>query len=134
MAYTTEEIKTRLYRYLTQETQVREKITGSIYKDRRPYRSNLEDIVINSLPADNEFLQTGYLNVNCHVPYMATQQVDERVLNSRRIGEVSRMMLTALEDIWTEMFNTEVEYHNLIEDQGECYYNFRVKIIAFKNQ
>lgn len=134
MAYTTEELKTRLYKYLTQETDVKTKISGGIYKDRRPYKSVSEDIVINSLPADSEFLQTGALNVNCHVPYMNTQSVDEKVLNGKRIGEISKMMLPILKDIWTEMFNTDVEYHNLIEDQGECYYNFRVKIKAFINQ
>lgn len=131
MAYTTEEIKSRLYRYLTTETDVKTKISGGIYKDRKPYRSNQEDIVINSLPADAEYLQTGFLNVNCHVPYIATQAVDERVLNGKRVAEISKLILPILQDLWTEMFNTSVEYHNLIEDQGECYYNFRIKVKAF---
>lgn len=131
MPYTTEEIKTRLYRCLVQETEVKDKISGGIYKDRRPYRSNAEDIVINALPADNEYLQTAVLNMNCHVPYIRTREVDEQVLNHKRIGEISRMMLNILGDLWTEMFNTTVEYHSLIEDQGECFYNFRVRVRAF---
>lgn len=134
MAYTTEELKTRLYKYLTLETTVKTAISGGIYKDRRPYKSNLEDIVINSLPADNQFLQSGTLNVNCHVPYIQTQSADEKVLDGVRIGYISKMMLPILENVWTEMFNTDIAYHNLIEDQGECYYNFRINIKAFKNQ
>ncbi|WP_392436465.1 hypothetical protein ACF3N7_05375 [Cruoricaptor ignavus] len=134
MAYTTEELKTRLYRYLASETDVSSRISGGIYKDRRPYGSNLEDIVINSLPADARYLQTGVLNVNCYVPYMRTKAVEEKVINGRRAGEIAKMLLPVLEDIWTEMFNTSVEYHNLIDDSDECFYHFRIKLKAFNKQ
>ena len=52
-------------------SSVKTSISGKIYKNKRPAESTKEDIVINSILMDNEFLQDGTFNVNCYVPYVS---------------------------------------------------------------
>ena len=50
------------------EGGAKDAINGAIYKDKRPSGSTKEDIVINSLPMTNGFMQNGVFNINIYVP------------------------------------------------------------------
>lgn len=108
-------------------------ITGKIYKDRRPVNSIQEDIVINSLTMTNDYLQNGVFNVNCHIPMKIINVggITQCVQDEARMKTISTALYEALNEVWQDNFNLYVVNHQVIEDGGDMYYNFRVSINAY---
>lgn len=87
------EIKDKLYSLLVSKG-VDTKITGHIYKDKRPTNSMSEDIWISVLDSDTEQVQGFIVNVNVYVPNI--KRGDELIINDPRIRELSAILLEAL--------------------------------------
>lgn len=107
-------------------------INGEIYKDQRPSGSLLEDIVINSLPMDNGFLQDGVFNVNCYVPFKSITigGVKQYVRNNSRLDVISSEVYSLLSNIYGEDYNMSVEYHQIFDEPSEntSFISFRVQM------
>lgn len=107
-------------------------INGEIYKEQRPSGSLLEDIVINSLPMDNGFLQDGVFNVNCYVPLKSITigGVKQYVRNNSRLEVISSEVYSLLSNIYGEDYNMSVEYHQIFDEPSEStsFISFRVQM------
>ncbi len=110
-------------------------INGEVYKDRRPSGSLKEDIVINSLPMNNAFLQDGVFNVNCFVPYLEVkiQGTPQKQPNNARMKVISAEVYRLLDNIWKEQYNMTVVYHQMFDEGSEDvnYINFRVQMYLY---
>lgn len=108
-------------------------ITGKIYKNGRPINSKVEDVVINSLPINNELLQEGVVNVNIFVPnkdhliggYQDNTQADHarlKTLASQAAGILNEVFVTASD------VGFDVQQQAMIEDKEakEHYINIRL--------
>ena len=94
------------------------KISGKIYKDKRPTESQKEDIVINSLTMTNEFLQKGVFNVNCYVPMLSiknTNGIIQKQKNAKRLKEITNAVYSALDEVWNDDYLLEVTNHQELE-------------------
>lgn len=107
-------------------------ISGNIYKDERPSGSKLEDIVINGISVDNEFLQDGVYNVNCYVPLkeIKSNGVTQFVKDNTRLSEIFDHIHPMLFDQYRDTFNCTVEKHEDFTEESEraTYINFRVNV------
>lgn len=109
-------------------------INGKIYIDKRP-TTDKEDIVINSLTMNGQFLQNGVFNVNCYVPNLSitTSGVTTQIPNKKRLKEIASDVYSKLKDVNKKEFNISIENHSQIEEKTENanYINFRVSLNAF---
>lgn len=110
-------------------------INGQIYKDRRVSGSVLEDIVINSIVMNNDYLQDGVFNVNCYVPYkkIKVNGVDQYQPDTAREEIIAKAVYPLLNKIWGDGFNLTVENHTIFEEENEKanFINFRINLKAF---
>lgn len=108
-----------------------QKPSGSLYKFKRPFNSDKEDVVINSLPMNNEDLQEGVLNFNIHVPNIGTG--DSSQPNTARLGVLTKAARQLLDEVWHAkadyMFYVQQDMTYQDNDQS-WYQNIRV---GFKN-
>jgi hypothetical protein len=108
------------------------KPNGDLYKYRRPLNSEMEDVVINSLPFDREALLQGTININIHVPNLKVEIngiVDDSQPDLARLEALTDLALDLLKDVWSHdgqhYFNALQE--NLVQDSNSsCYMNIRV--------
>jgi len=109
-------------------------INGKIYIDKRP-TTDKEDIVINSLTMNGEFMQNGVFNVNCYVPNIevTTNGTKIQMPNKKRLKEIASDVYSKLKEIYREDYNLSIENHSQIEEKTENanYINFRVSLNAF---
>ncbi len=69
-------------------------ISGGVYK-RRPTGSTQEDVVIGSLPINNEQVQQTVLNINVHIPNITVVVngiQDNTQPDSKRLNEVTKLV------------------------------------------
>lgn len=106
-------------------------ITGSICKLKRDADSNKEDVVINSLPFNNEQLQQGILNVNIHVPDVVVNvnNVQDKQPDFARLKTLADMAVEILDDNWASTYNFSVQQQNVMHDPeaGSHYVNIRIE-------
>lgn len=108
------------------------KISGGIYKYQRPMNSDKEDIVINSLPMNNEDIQEGILNVNIYVPNLSIDQngvIDNSMPDTARLKTLCEIAIQNLKEVWAEdgEYNFELQQENLYQDDNNQHYiNLRV--------
>lgn len=109
-------------------------INGKIYIDKRP-TIDKEDIVINSLTMNGEFLQNGVFNVNCYVPNLSITMSGTTIQmpNKKRLKEIASEVYTILKEIYRDDYSLSIENHTQIEEKTENanYINFRVSLNAF---
>lgn len=114
---------------------VKTKITGKIYKNKRPTESSKEDIVINSILMDNSFLQDGTFNVNCYVPHLSVsiEGTTQFMPNENRLSEIAKIVQPLIDNIYREKFNLTIERHETVELETEksSYLNFRINLKAY---
>ena len=116
-----------LWKELTDSIALTSGLSGGIYKLHRPINSNKEDIVINLITADNEFVQVGVCNVNLHIPMLPTQQP-----NIARMREVAKLVAAVIND----GFNKKYTFHTYgqqilyFRDTDEWMMNFKIRINA----
>lgn len=107
-------------------------ITGKLYKHRRPVNSQSEDVVINSLPVNNEQLQQAVANVNVHVPNLELQvngAVDRSQPDHTRLKSLAALAIESLQEVWEDDYTYDVQQQLLIEDPeaGDHYVNIRLE-------
>ena len=114
---------------------IKSNISGKIYKNKRPAESQKEDIVINSVLIDNDFLQDGTFNVNCYVPYISVNidGITQFMPNETRLIQISKIVYPFLDNIYKPDFNLTVERHEVIDLESEkaSYINFRINLKAY---
>lgn len=101
-------------------------ISGGIYKYRRPINSTKEDIVINSLPITNGYMQKGTYNVNCYV------QNIHGMPNTSRLEEIANKVQSILKEYWGEDYVLYIENSQTFEEENQMYYNFRIRLNIIK--
>lgn len=106
-------------------------ITGTICKHKRDFGSESEDIVINSLPVNNNQLQNAIANVNIHVPDLMVNNngAESTQPNHTRLKTLAAMAVDILIDNWTADLNFDVQQQNIFEDReaGDHYINIRIE-------
>jgi len=109
-------------------------LTGEIYKYQRPVDSDLEDIVINSLPITNEQLQQAVANVNVYVPdvVVTVSGKENRVPNLTRLKALAVIVLAELMDRISGNFTWDVQQQLLIQDSesNSHYVNIRLQFFV----
>lgn len=120
---------------LLNASNIKNIITGKIYKDKRPSGSTKEDIVINSLPMTNDFFQDGYFNVNCYVPMLSVniEGVTQNMPNNTRMQIISNAVYPIFEKVFTDKYNLSIERHEVFEEEQlkATYINFRINLKAY---
>src|SRR5690606_9469894 len=108
------------------------KISGGIYKYQRPMNSDKEDIVINSLPMNNEVIQEGVLNINIYVPNISIEQngvIDNSMPDTARLKTLCEIATQNLKEVWSDdgEYHFELQQENLYQDDNNQHYiNLRV--------
>lgn len=112
-------------------------INGEIYIDKKP-TIDLEDIVINSITADNEYFQTVLLNVNCYVPDMKIKAGNDMYMPNRaRLKSISNQVKSVINDVTNpQMYRFYVEQIQQEEEPTEKsnFINFRVRVNILNNK
>lgn len=108
--------------------QIKARITGDLYKLKRPVNSKMEDIVINALPSNEGIIQELALNVNCYVPDISVKikNQPEQVPNTKRLNEIALMVIDAIEHVSNEDNHFFVTNQTIIQDESGHYANIRV--------
>lgn len=88
------DIKTDVYKTLL-HSKLKEAVTGSLRKTKRPLNSGKEDIVISVLTNRTAQQQEAYVNVNVYVKDIDVKGQYEE--NSARIGELSQLAFSSLQ-------------------------------------
>jgi hypothetical protein len=105
---------------------VRNNVSGSVYKYKRPSSSTKEDVVINSLAVTNLQLQTAVLNVNIHVPNVVATlngSQDNSMPNTKRLKDITNEVIPLLKNKWAQDYNFDIQQENLFEDDnGNSHY------------
>lgn len=88
------EIKEAFYGLVT-KSELSGLVSGSVYKDRRPINSDVEDVVISVLTTDAGQIQAFVLNVNVYVPDI--KRGKEFIPNEERVKLLMRKGLDLFE-------------------------------------
>lgn len=109
-------------------------ITGGIYTASRPLGNTKEDIVINSVYFDADQVQTGFLNINIHVPNMNNQAVgnptaiDNTQPNVSRYKEIAAIVVTVIEGDISKDFSISLRDSGELEGyKNDWYFNIGVE-------
>ena len=98
MRQTSDDILTRIYRYV-KATELAETISGEVIKGKdRKANSRTEDIVIKILANHLAQRQEAYVNVNIYVPDVESDGHFEK--NDTRCNELERLSMDLLEVFW----------------------------------
>jgi hypothetical protein len=119
---------------LLKNSSLKSAITGKVYKRQRPVNSNLEDVVINSLPITNEQLQQCVSNVNVFVPNekITVGETVDSVANEARLKQLVALAVTVLTDGINGQFTWDIQQQTLIkDDESESHYiNIRIQFFV----
>jgi hypothetical protein len=106
-------------------------LSGGIYKNRRPASSDKEDLVINSLPVNNEQLQVAVANVNIHVPDITVNvnNIQDRQPNHERLKILTGLAIPIFTDQWVGDYHYDVQQQTIIQDEeaNSHYINIRIE-------
>lgn len=93
-----------MYQILSSNTELKNMVTGGIYKGERPDSSEKEDIVINTITVTQELPQQGASNVNIYVPDMSIKIAGkpQRKANTERLRALTNKVLSVLDDASVE--------------------------------
>lgn len=80
---------------LVSSHEITEMISGSVYRDKRPLNSKVEDIVISVLASGVGQIQPFILNINVYVPDI--KRGNEFISDDQRIKILMRMCINFLE-------------------------------------
>jgi hypothetical protein len=133
---TTLDVLTILYQLLLSSSMPSE-ITGKVRKGERPAGSTKEDIVVNTLPIQNDNLQRTVANVNIYVPSLVISEngIQTEKPDYTRLDELVDMILPILKDV-REKRDYYLEWQQVsqpIKDtESKSYFiNIRVDFYAF---
>lgn len=100
-------------------------IDGYVYKLIRPVGSLKEDIVINSITANSEQLQTVVLNVNLYVSDIAAKinNQNQYLPNTARLNQLTNKLNDILENLSGSGYLAYIEFqHTLAEKEIQQHY------------
>jgi hypothetical protein len=112
------------------------KITGGLYKSKRPINSTKEDVVINSLPLNRKQLQEGLLNMNVYVPNLEVTQggvIDKSLPDTARLTELAAIASLVVGDINAADgdYSFILQQDNVFEDTNNQHYiNLRIEFTS----
>lgn len=122
------DIATNLFQLLNVPT-VRATIDGSIYKFNRPINSDKRDVVI-SIPEYNAgALNTGYVDINVHVPNLDLVS-DQTVPDLVKMHTVVDAILPLLTNVGGFDLSVRIAGIPVRENNGQWYANIRVGFIG----
>jgi hypothetical protein len=109
-------------------------ISGDVYKHKRPINSVLEDVVINSLPANNFQVQSAVVNVNVFVPNLKLRInniQDNTQPDHVRLKALCALALDRLTDYWQDDFNLDIQQQMLLEDEASAAHYINIRLDFF---
>lgn len=120
---TTLDQSTVLYKVL-KNSNLKNEITGGIYKEVRPDDSTLEDIVINTIIIDNELIQTGVGNINIHIPPLLKGEP-----NTARMAELATLACNYLKYQVGDKLTFFIENQTIQREENinDWFINIRIK-------
>lgn len=108
-------------------------ITGGLYKRQRVPASELEDVVIISLPINADQIQEGIVNINIHVPNIevtANGVTNPDQPDTARLMELADLAKLELDDVYEPttgyFFNIQQQQLFSDEEAKDHYINFRI--------
>jgi hypothetical protein len=133
---TTLDVLTILYQLLL-ASSLPSQITGKVRKGERPAASELEDIVVNTLPIQNDNLQRTVANVNVYVPSLQMEEngIQTQKPDYARLDELVDLLLPILKDV-REKRDYYLDWQQVsqpIKDESSNSYfiNIRIDFYAF---
>lgn len=121
---------TILYQRLNQSA-LKPALSGTIYLMKRPDGSELEDVVINSLPVTGDTLQLGVANVNLYVPDLKVKLggKSQTVPNLTRLQTLTDLATEVIADTYTQGYTLWVASSTLLAEPetAQHYMNFRIE-------
>ena len=93
-----------LYTILRLNVELKNMVTGGIYKTERPDSSEMEDIVVNTITVTQELPQQGASNVNIYVPDLTIKVAGkpQRKADTERLRMITNKVITVLADASVE--------------------------------
>lgn len=120
-----------LYQILSSNTELKNMVTGGIYKGERPDSSEKEDIVINTITVTQELPQQGASNVNIYVPDMSIKFAGkpQRKANTERLRAITNGVLNVLADASVEGLMFWVTNQSVLKEAGvfQHFSNLRIE-------
>lgn len=125
------EVNNMFYGILAADTDIASTLQGRIYNDKRSDgRETEECIVVNTPWSSHGKPQSGYSNINIHVPDMAvTIDGKEQLMpNLARLSTLTNLVLAALEEATVEgvSWNEPQETKMAESSHAEHYNNLRI--------
>lgn len=108
-------------------------ITGNLYMYERPKNSELEDIVVNSLPITGNQFQKGVANVNIHVPNLKGLKIkgklDDTQPDIERLSGITKIVLPKIADVigYDYQFSASLPGQPIRDTDLSWYVNIRVE-------
>lgn len=117
---------------------VKKLISGGVYKYRRPFNSELEDIVINSLPLNVGMPDECVVNVNCYVPNIKISvqgTSNNDIPDTLRLKTLADLIIVQLIDNADDQHYYYVEFQSLLSNEAgnEFYSNIRLNFKFIPN-
>lgn len=115
-----------------------DKISGGVYKYKRPFNSKDEDIVINSLPISPGIPQECAINVNCYVPDLRTKVKGVSNMDmpdTLRLSTLAGWIVDILNDRANEEYYYFVTGQNTLSNEAgnEHYVNIRLDFLFIES-
>lgn len=105
-------------------------INGAIWKATRPAGSTAEDVVINSLFANSEQVQSCIVNVNIYAPdkKQTFDGVENNYVDYARLRELTAIAVSELTEVWdgTHWFDVQQQVGPIEDENNQHYINIRV--------
>lgn len=119
--------QTTLLYQLIASSNLKQAISGDVYKFQRPVNSDKEDVVVNAITVDSEMVQSGVANVNIHVPSIQTG--DGAMPNTARLETLEAAAVNLLEYGFGSIHTFYLLSSNVIKEPtvNEWFVNLRVQ-------
>lgn len=111
---------------------VTDELAGKVYIGDYPSISQSEDVTLNTLNNRNDYLQTGFLNLNLYM-----KQVSSGRPNLKRFKELMDIIIPMVEDTNDGIYHFQIDDDKGVfkdKDRDEMYfYNLRLEFQTIKN-
>ncbi|MBO0947283.1 hypothetical protein [Fibrella forsythiae] len=116
-------------------SDLEEAITGKVRKLKRPAKSKLEDVVINTIAVSPNQIQLATANVNIYVPDLLIQEEEgsQSEANLIRLKELGQLAIELLEGVYTQAYCYTLGKQYIVEEPltNSHYLNIRVEFQFF---
>lgn len=130
------EVMDEMYQVL-KVSQLKDEITGLVYKNQRPDDSKLEDVVINSLPITEGTMQRCIVNINIYIPDLQVQLLGkpQQQPDFERLKTLTEFAILALEEYYAAGYSFYISSQSVFREQdiNQHYTNIRIEYGSFAN-